>query len=164
MVETARVQSRIWIKVGCKVLKIKDVLDLTQSFKNSWWGRKERDVGLLESRGRGSGAEPPTFYRGPPHRSQIPRLGSHRFSLTPQTAQTDAIMGKVEELRRKVAEAELDLRNLKEQLTSAEKEAQEEASASSSSQPWKWPLQPEDYERYGRQLIIPQVGVKGELY
>ncbi|KAK1716805.1 ThiF family protein [Colletotrichum acutatum] len=73
-------------------------------------------------------------------------------------------MSRVEELRRKVAEAELDLKNLKEQLASAEKEAQEEASASSSSsQPWKWPLQPEDYERYGRQLIIPQVGVKGQL-
>ncbi|KAK1622303.1 ThiF family protein [Colletotrichum phormii] len=74
-------------------------------------------------------------------------------------------MSKVEELRRKVAEAELGLKNLKEQLASAEKEAgeEEQASASASAQPWKWPLQPEDYERYGRQLIIPQVGVKGQL-
>ncbi|OHE96213.1 ThiF family protein [Colletotrichum orchidophilum] len=68
-------------------------------------------------------------------------------------------MSRIEELRHKVARAEHELQNLKEQLASAEKEAQEEASA----QPWKWPLQPEDYERYGRQLIIPQVGVKGQL-
>ncbi|KAL2883286.1 hypothetical protein SGCOL_001480 [Colletotrichum sp. CLE4] len=72
-------------------------------------------------------------------------------------------MSKVEELRRKVAEAELDLQNLKEQLASAEQEAQEEeqTSASASAQPWKWPLQPDDYERYGRQLIIPQILIIG---
>lgn len=66
-------------------------------------------------------------------------------------------MGKVEDLRRKVAEAEAELQSLKADLAKAEKEAQE-----APAQPWKWPLQPEEYERYGRQLIIPSVGVIGQ--
>ncbi|WYZ42494.1 hypothetical protein EsH8_VI_000193 [Colletotrichum jinshuiense] len=67
-------------------------------------------------------------------------------------------MSKVEDLRRKVAEAEAELQSLKADLAKAEKEAQE-----APAQPWKWPLQPEEYERYGRQLIIPSVGVIGQL-
>ncbi|KAK2009702.1 ThiF family protein [Colletotrichum eremochloae] len=67
-------------------------------------------------------------------------------------------MGKIEDLRRKIADTTLELQNLKQELEQAEREAQEEAQ-NAPTQPWKWPLQPADYERYGRQLIIPNVGV-----
>lgn len=26
---------------------------------------------------------------------------------------------------------------------------------------WKWPLQEDEYERYGRQLVLPQIGITG---
>ncbi|KAF6804312.1 molybdenum cofactor biosynthetic protein [Colletotrichum sojae] len=68
-------------------------------------------------------------------------------------------MGRLEDLRRQVAEAEKELQNLKEQLATAENEE----AARDSATPWKWPLQANEYERYGRQLIIPAVGVKGQL-
>ncbi|KAF9873830.1 ThiF family protein [Colletotrichum karsti] len=70
-------------------------------------------------------------------------------------------MGKIDDLRRKVAEAEAELQNLKDELARAEKEALD--AETTAQQPWKWPLQAEEYERYGRQLIIPAVGVKGQL-
>ncbi|TQN70099.1 Adenylyltransferase and sulfurtransferase uba4 [Colletotrichum shisoi] len=71
-------------------------------------------------------------------------------------------MDKVKLLRRKIAEAALELEKLKQELQQAEEEAQE-AQDAPAQHPWKWPLQPEDYERYGRQLIIPNVGVLGQL-
>ncbi|GKT40491.1 adenylyltransferase and sulfurtransferase uba4 [Colletotrichum spaethianum] len=70
-------------------------------------------------------------------------------------------MGKIEDLRRRVAETTLELQHLNQELEQAEREAQEAQNA--PAQPWKWPLQPEDYERYGRQLIIPNVGITGQL-
>ncbi|KAL0938581.1 molybdenum cofactor biosynthetic protein [Colletotrichum truncatum] len=70
-------------------------------------------------------------------------------------------MEKVEDLRKRVAKAESELRGLKEELARAEREAQDVKEP--AQQPWKWPLQAEDCERYGRQLIIPAVGVKGQL-
>ncbi|KAJ9621544.1 hypothetical protein H2203_007031 [Taxawa tesnikishii (nom. ined.)] len=30
-------------------------------------------------------------------------------------------------------------------------------------QPWSWPLTAEDYKRYGRQLIMPEIGLQGQL-
>ncbi|OLN93210.1 Adenylyltransferase and sulfurtransferase uba4 [Colletotrichum chlorophyti] len=70
-------------------------------------------------------------------------------------------MGKIEDLRRKVAEAAVELQKLKDELAVAEKEAQEAREA--PKEPWRWPLQPDEYERYGRQLIIPNVGIIGQL-
>ncbi|TDZ41468.1 Adenylyltransferase and sulfurtransferase uba4 [Colletotrichum trifolii] len=70
-------------------------------------------------------------------------------------------MSQITLLRQKVAAAENELRNLKEELARAEQEAEE--AQPTSQQPWKWPLQAHEYERYGRQLIIPAVGVKGQL-
>ncbi|KAJ9157620.1 Adenylyltransferase and sulfurtransferase uba4 [Pleurostoma richardsiae] len=73
------------------------------------------------------------------------------------------------ELREQISRAEKELKSLREQLSRLESEENEggktvtEPALDTSSPPWKWPLAAEDYERYGRQLIIPSVGVKGQL-
>jgi adenylyltransferase/sulfurtransferase len=66
-------------------------------------------------------------------------------------------MGRVDELRAKVTAAEAQLQQLRAELAEAEaleKDAEHPAN-------WNWPLSEGEYERYGRQLIIPTVGIKG---
>ena len=65
---------------------------------------------------------------------------------------------KIERLRLQIAKAEEELSNLKSELASAEAEA---LNGTSDKTPWKWPLAPHEYDRYGRQLILSQVGLKG---
>lgn len=78
-------------------------------------------------------------------------------------------MENAESLRRKIRETEQELARLKEELREVETvdkrngHSRESADKPSDGTSWKWPLPPEDYERYARQLIIPQVGVQGEL-
>lgn len=75
-----------------------------------------------------------------------------------------------EKLREQIAAAEAQLRALKEQL--AHVEAEEVTAAASRSQEgnggadgvWRWPLAAEEYDRYGRQLILPGVGINGMAY
>jgi adenylyltransferase and sulfurtransferase len=69
-------------------------------------------------------------------------------------------MDKIEKLKLQIQETEDKLRELKSQLF----EAEQETRIQSDSQPlgWKWPLEAFEYERYGRQLILPNVGVKGQ--
>jgi hypothetical protein len=75
-------------------------------------------------------------------------------------------MGKVEELLLRVRAAEEELARLRAELQAAEDETKTHPAPgpdqTTSEKPWKWPLPPEDYERYARQLIIPQVGVPGK--
>lgn len=90
-----------------------------------------------------------------------------------------------EALRAQIAAAEADLASLRQQLAAVEScqvrhgEAEEEAvaapaavatqttTAPTATQPqddtWKWPLSAAEYERYGRQLLIPSIGVAGQL-
>ncbi|CAK7199321.1 hypothetical protein SEUCBS139899_001998 [Sporothrix eucalyptigena] len=66
------------------------------------------------------------------------------------------------DLRRRIVAAEAELQSLREQLALAE----EAEAADRSMQPdssWKWPLAASDYDRYARQLILPSVGVQGQL-
>ncbi|PSR92264.1 hypothetical protein BD289DRAFT_472967 [Coniella lustricola] len=82
------------------------------------------------------------------------------------------------QLRERICKAENELQALKEQL--AEVEAAEEANeglqlqaelqdksateqSSEAEAAWKWPLEAQEYERYGRQLILPHVGIQGQL-
>lgn len=93
-----------------------------------------------------------------------------------------------EQLRRRIAEAEDELKALREQLAQLEP-AEEKSEDKEVSQhiperqsperrktgapvkpieqaeaaAWKWPLSKEEYERYGRQLILPHVGINGML-
>ncbi|KAB5551181.1 molybdenum cofactor synthesis protein [Coniochaeta sp. 2T2.1] len=69
----------------------------------------------------------------------------------------------VELLRRRVEAAEKELADLKTQLAQAEKDAQDAKRKQTSNGTWKWPLQAQEYERYGRQMILPGFGVEGQL-
>lgn len=67
-------------------------------------------------------------------------------------------MDKIERLKRRIAETEADLQSLKSELAEAEAQHQDDL----EGETWRWPLSAGEYERYGRQLIIPSVGIKGE--
>lgn len=76
------------------------------------------------------------------------------------------------ELREQIARAEAALKALKDQLATAESGVSTHFSSQHVTQDpvetgkgvkqWKWPLEADEYERYGRQLILPSVGVDGE--
>jgi adenylyltransferase/sulfurtransferase len=97
--------------------------------------------------------------------------------------------GQVRSLRQQIEHTETQLRNLKQQLQQAEQqyttsrqlaqayagglpqEWQEEALAALSpaaqsaakTTHGRWPLESEEYKRYGRQMILPEVGLHGQL-
>jgi adenylyltransferase/sulfurtransferase len=74
-------------------------------------------------------------------------------------------------LRAQIAATETQLATLKQELEAAEKTAAAAATGktngASSEVPAengnkrKWPLSGEEYKRYGRQMIVPQVGLQG---
>lgn len=75
-------------------------------------------------------------------------------------------------LRAQIAATETQLAGLRRELESAEKAAleikkQEEDTKrddhGDDRQPRDWPLLNEEYRRYGRQMIVPQLGLRGEL-
>lgn len=75
-------------------------------------------------------------------------------------------------LRVQIAATETQLAALKRELESAEKTAAVAAARKEDStgkttvrdrneRTTKWPLLKEEYKRYGRQMIVPQVGLQG---
>lgn len=72
-------------------------------------------------------------------------------------------------LRAQIAATEAQLASLQLDLANAEKAAStrsETAETTGNSQNGtrsRWPLLQEEYRRYGRQMIVPQVGLAGEL-
>lgn len=72
-------------------------------------------------------------------------------------------------LRAQIAETEAQLAGLKRDLAYAEKaaavtsEAAGEKNGATDGAGRRWPLLPEEYRRYGRQMIVSQVGLEGEL-
>lgn len=76
---------------------------------------------------------------------------------------------KAESLRQQISAAEKELESLKDQLAKIEEKAQtdeltEGFQTSKGSDSSKWPLTPEEYLRYGRQMIVPSIGIQGEYY
>ena len=74
-------------------------------------------------------------------------------------------------LRAQIAATEAKLAGLKQELASAEAAAAKSNSAETSEgsqqaqtrrEP-RWPLLQEEYKRYGRQMIVSQVGLRGEF-
>ncbi|RDL40041.1 uncharacterized protein BP5553_00020 [Venustampulla echinocandica] len=66
-----------------------------------------------------------------------------------------------EALRRQILETEDELKRLKDQLSKVEeKTALEQDGPVTQS---KWPLSAEEYQRYGRQMIVPNIGIQGQL-
>ncbi|KAL2275576.1 hypothetical protein FJTKL_01966 [Diaporthe vaccinii] len=82
----------------------------------------------------------------------------------------DAVKKSAQQLREQISKAEEELRSLREQLaqTEAHEKAQDQDQeaetgvASANGSAWKWPLEADEYERYGRQLILPNVGIQGQ--
>ncbi|KAI0891787.1 adenylyltransferase [Annulohypoxylon nitens] len=87
----------------------------------------------------------------------------------------ESISDKAEQLRHKITQAEKELQDLRRQLSELESSTadpkldQRVGSTSDYNHvtknltEWKWPLREEEYSRYGRQLILPTVGIKGQL-
>ncbi|KAI0456532.1 adenylyltransferase [Xylaria acuta] len=85
------------------------------------------------------------------------------------------VAGKIERLKVQISKTEEELHQLKSQLAELEAspptpapEPSEEAQVQGqptgvSHHEWKWPLKEEEYARYGRQLILPSVGIQGQL-
>lgn len=61
-------------------------------------------------------------------------------------------------LRKQIAETEAQLNKLREQLSQVEALAKDKHENPVTQ---KWPLSQEEYKRYGRQMIIPSIGLKG---
>jgi adenylyltransferase and sulfurtransferase len=86
----------------------------------------------------------------------------------------DKATSRAEVLRSQIATTEEELRSLSEQLAAVEaKEAKEAKEAedlnllslqekSGLVTQGKWPLELEEYKRYGRQMIVPNVGIQGD--
>ncbi|KAF4954869.1 hypothetical protein FGADI_4971 [Fusarium gaditjirri] len=66
-------------------------------------------------------------------------------------------MEEIDDLRREIARREVELADLRSQLAVAESRARE------SQEAWKWPLDNHEYERYSRQMIVPNFGLQGQL-
>ncbi|KAI1171200.1 adenylyltransferase [Nemania sp. FL0916] len=91
----------------------------------------------------------------------------------------DSVTSKIEQLKAQISRTEDELQRLRSQLADLETSSQQEAhqpespppAATSQPEPtegktpqeWKWPLKEDEYARYGRQLILPSVGIKGQL-
>lgn len=70
-------------------------------------------------------------------------------------------MDRAEALRQEILKTEDHLKALKAELAAADTQSSKRDTSSDSR--WKWPLSAPEYERYGRQLIVPAVGVSGQL-
>lgn len=89
---------------------------------------------------------------------------------------------EVEDLRLKVQKQEFALAELKRQLAVAEVKLSPESNQNGASPSnvldpdntsreytpaaltpqWPWPLAAEEYKRYGRQMILPEIGLQGQ--
>lgn len=79
----------------------------------------------------------------------------------------DEISKRTESLKLQITAAEKALKELKEQLAEIEGQQVESTplqelsiSDNGDSKP-KWPLSSEEYKRYGRQMIVPDIGIQG---
>lgn len=93
----------------------------------------------------------------------------------PHALTTTISMGSLDEtcasLRAQITATEVQLAGLKRDLATAEQAAQAETAITAEIQPEdrnsdgrRWPLLQEEYKRYGRQMIVSQVGLKGKLW
>lgn len=71
----------------------------------------------------------------------------------------------VEALKRQIAVKEKELEGLRNRLSNLEAHESKGTETEPNQQAIlaKWPLLPEEYSRYGRQMIVPCFGIKGQL-
>ena len=98
-----------------------------------------------------------------------------KFIITTQSLRTmNSATASAESLKKQIAVTEEELKNLREQLASIE--AQDEVkrglagldlgnvTETQNKDEKKWPLSEEEYRRYGRQMIVPSVGIQGNSF
>lgn len=70
------------------------------------------------------------------------------------------------ELRELISKTESDLARLKAGLARVEAVGEKAKSEADDAEVdgWKWPLRAQEYDRYGRQLILPNFGIHGEFF
>ncbi|KAK2612748.1 hypothetical protein QQS21_001199 [Conoideocrella luteorostrata] len=68
-------------------------------------------------------------------------------------------MDNIHRLRREILQRESELAELKSQLAAAE--CQKHHEAQGELKEWKWPLEAHEYQRYGRQMIVPNLPPPG---
>jgi adenylyltransferase/sulfurtransferase len=68
---------------------------------------------------------------------------------------------EIDRLRRVIAQRESELADLKSQLAVAESQKRETEHSADAQKDWKWPLKEDEYERYSRQMIVPNFGLQG---
>ena len=73
----------------------------------------------------------------------------------------ESASASVETLRKQILDTENSLRELREQLAQIESRNVGESAKNSSISDWEWPLSLEEYKRYGRQMIVPNIGIQG---
>ena len=93
--------------------------------------------------------------------------GSTGFSfLVGQTSNRMSEVGDdIETLRSQIAQLESQLGDLKRRLSAVVNTVNALSKPSQLTEVakgWKWPLEAEEYKRYGRQMIMPEVGLQGE--
>ncbi|KAI9644025.1 Urmylation protein [Ciborinia camelliae] len=81
----------------------------------------------------------------------------------------DSAEEKANALRRQIADTETELASLKLQLLSIEEKNDDTKNLTSEKDgrvtqgDSKWPMSLEEYKRYGRQMIVPNIGIEGQL-
>ena len=100
--------------------------------------------------------------------------GTCRFPSRQIPLRATFSMGSLEEtcasLRAQISATEEQLAGLRRDLANAEQAQSESATTTTAGnehndrngQARRWPLLQEEYKRYGRQMIVSQVGLKGE--
>ena len=79
----------------------------------------------------------------------------------------DQATKSAETLRRQIAATEEELSRLREQLAVIENEEVQNLKGLSLKEgpvTRKWPLELEEYKRYGRQMIVPNIGIQGDFF
>lgn len=66
---------------------------------------------------------------------------------------------RIVRLRADIAYRENELALWKSELTSLEEQVQ----LQTQSEEWNWPLSQHEYERYSRQMIVPEFGLQGKI-
>ncbi|GAO13201.1 hypothetical protein UVI_02025510 [Ustilaginoidea virens] len=78
----------------------------------------------------------------------------------------------IDRLREEIAQREAELAGLKSRLAAAEQSRQQQQQQQQQHhhhhhrqhvEPWKWPLEALEYQRYGRQMIVPKFGLEGTV-
>lgn len=81
----------------------------------------------------------------------------------------EAASESAEVLRKQITSTEEELRRLKSRVAALEKskantEQQNVETFETNNAHYEWPLSSDEYTRYGRQMIVPSIGLQGKHF